>query len=86
MQEEIMELIEMVIDQVERDEHITDHLFCAIEKDPDALKFYHELRAEYDPGVVNRNIGKILKKTFNLTNTKEGANATSGLISSYTLH
>lgn len=84
MQEEIEELIEMVIGQVERDEHVTDRLFCAIEKDPSAMELYQGLCDESGSGAINPGIGKALKRLLG-REAGESADASSGLIGSYTL-
>ena len=84
MQEEIKELIEMLINQVEKDEHVTDHLFCAIEKNPDALDLYKGLCEEYGKRAINPGIGKALKDLLG-RKVCGNAEASSSLIGSYTL-
>ena len=84
MQEELKKLINMVLEKVEKDEHVTDHVFCAIEEDPDALAFYKELCEESGVRAVNPAIGKALKE---LLRREDGGRveASSNLIGSYTL-
>jgi ATP-dependent Clp protease ATP-binding subunit ClpA len=84
MQEEIKELIEMKLDQVEHDEHVTDNLFCAIEKDPDALALYRDLCDEYGKRAINQGIGKALKEIL-AREVGGSSSASSNLIKSYTL-
>ncbi len=86
MEEEIRELIEMVLDDVEQDEHVTDHVFCAIEKNSEAMELYRELVDEQPCGTrsINPKIGKTLKKMLG-RESGERADASSGLTSTYTL-
>jgi len=84
MQDEINELVEMVIGQVIQDEHVTDHVFCAIEKDPNTMKLYQDLCRECgNSGKVNQDIGRAVREYLGW---KKGnrSRASSSLTGTYT--
>lgn len=62
---------------------ITDEIFMIIQNDRNLMKQYIKLAEEHTHEVVNRSIGKRVKKEYNLSNQERGKSPTSTLIDSY---
>lgn len=75
-----------VFDKFSKD--ITDKIFLMIENDPELMDKYSSLVGD-DKKVkdkLNTELGRAIKKKYNLENIKENNNPESSLIKSYTEH
>jgi len=75
-----------VFDKFSKD--ITNRIFLMIENDPELMDKYSSLVGD-DKKIkdnLNTELGKAIKKKYNLENIKENKNPESSLIESYTEH
>lgn len=82
---ETLNLINSCYPSITHDEHITDRVFVFIENNQAMLYQYRQLCQTYGVTPINRWIGRLIKKTYNLSNNGHAV-ATSRLIKTYTLH
>jgi len=67
-------------------EDITDHVFGVIQEDYELMQQYIQQVKENERDVVNKTIGKYIKKRLNLTNLGREDDSESSLIKSYEKH
>jgi hypothetical protein len=67
---------------------ITDRIFLMIENDPELMAEYSRLTGndKKDKDNLNTELGKAIRKRYNLENIRENNNPKSSLIKSYTEH